>query len=97
MNIYPREIEEALAMHPLVGDVAVIGLPHPDWGQEVRAVVQPAPGVTPGPELAATLLASLDGHLARYKYPRTIDFIDEVPRLPSGKILRRAVRDKYLT
>jgi long-chain acyl-CoA synthetase len=96
VNVYPREIEETLAMHPAVADVAVVGLPHEEMGEEIRAVVQPAAGATGGPDLERALLAHCAGQqLARFKQPRRIDFVDELPRLPSGKILRRVVRDGY--
>jgi long-chain acyl-CoA synthetase len=95
VNVYPREIEEALTMHPKVADVAVIGVPHEEMGQEIRAVVQPAAGVMPGPELEQELIEHCAGRLARFKRPRRIDFTAELPRLPSGKILRRVLRDSY--
>jgi long-chain acyl-CoA synthetase len=97
VNVYPREIEEALAMHPKVADVAVIGLPHEEMGEEIRAVVQAAPGVTPGPALERELIEHCTRQLARFKRPRHVDFTSELPRLPSGKILRRLVRDGYLS
>jgi acyl-CoA synthetase (AMP-forming)/AMP-acid ligase II len=93
VNVYPREIEDALAMHPAV---AVIGLPDPEMGQEIRAIVQPAPGVTAGPELEQELIEHCAARLARFKRPRHVDFVADLPRLPSGKILRRLVRDTYL-
>jgi long-chain acyl-CoA synthetase len=95
VNVYPREIEEALAMHPAVADVAVIGLPEPEMGEEIRAVVQPAAGVAGSPELAAELIEHCAERLARFKRPRRVDFVTDLPRLPSGKILRRLVRDTY--
>lgn len=94
-NIYPAEIEAEIIMHPQVADVAVFGVPDEEWGESVKAVVQPAPGATPGPELAASILASLDGRLARMKWPRSIDFTGELPRDPSGKLLKRRLRDPY--
>jgi long-chain acyl-CoA synthetase len=94
-NIYPAEIEAEIIMHPGVADVAVFGIPDDDWGERVVAVVEPADGVTGGPELAASILASLDGRLARMKWPRSIDFIAEMPRDPSGKLLKRRLRDPY--
>jgi acyl-CoA synthetase (AMP-forming)/AMP-acid ligase II len=90
VNIYPQEIEDALTLHPAVFDVAVIGLPDEDMGQRVHAVVQPAPGVTPGPDLERELIDYCRDKVAHYKAPRSIAF-GEVPRLPSGKILRRAL------
>jgi long-chain acyl-CoA synthetase len=96
VNVYPREIEDALTMHPAVADVAVIGLPDAEMGQEIRAIVQPAAGVTGGPELEQELIEHCAARLARFKRPRHVDFVADLPRLPSGKILRRLVRDTYL-
>jgi long-chain acyl-CoA synthetase len=94
-NIYPAEVEAEIIMHPLVADVAVFGIPDDDWGESVKAVVQPAEGASGGPELAADILASLEGRLSRMKWPRSVDFIDEMPRDPSGKLLKRRLRDPY--
>ena len=94
-NIYPAEVESEIIGHPRVADVAVFGIPDDDWGEKVMAVVQPAAGESPGPELAAAILASLDGRLARMKWPTVIDFIGEMPRDPSGKLLKRRLRDPY--
>ncbi|MBO0770092.1 MAG: acyl-CoA synthetase [Actinobacteria bacterium] len=94
-NIYPAEIEAEIIMHPLVDDVAVFGVPDDDWGESVRAVVQPAAGAEPGPALAADILASLEGRLARMKWPQTIDFMAELPRDPSGKLLKRRLRAPF--
>jgi len=94
-NIYPAEVEAEIIMHPKVADVAVFGIPDDDWGEQVKAVVQPAAGVTGDEELAAEILASLDGRLARMKWPRSIDFTDELPRDPSGKLLKRRLRAPY--
>jgi acyl-CoA synthetase (AMP-forming)/AMP-acid ligase II len=95
VNIYPREVEDVLAQHPDVADVAVVAVPDPDLGHAVRAVVQSAPGVTPGPELAERLIAYSRARLAGHKCPRAVDFDPELPRLPTGKLLRRRVRDRY--
>ncbi|MGR6923621.1 acyl-CoA synthetase [[Actinomadura] parvosata] len=94
-NIYPAEIENELMVHPKVADVAVFGIPDEEWGEQIKAVVEPAPGTQPGPELAAELLASLEGRLARMKWPKSIDFIAEMPREPNGKLLKRKLRDPY--
>ncbi|GAA4969115.1 long-chain acyl-CoA synthetase [Nonomuraea thailandensis] len=94
-NIYPAEIENELMVHPKVADVAVFGIPDEEWGEQVKAVVEPAPGIEPGPELAAELLASLEGRLARMKWPKSIDFIAEMPREPNGKLLKRKLRAPY--
>ena len=95
VNIYPAEIEAELAGHPAVADVAVFGIPHADWGEEIKAVVQPAPGAAPGPELTADLLAFLDGKVARFKLPRSVDYVAELPRDPNGKLYKRKLRDPY--
>ncbi|MBV7706856.1 acyl-CoA synthetase [Nocardia nova] len=95
VNIYPQEIEDALILHPAVFDVAVIGLPDEEMGQRVHAVVQPAAGVTPGPDLERELIDYCRDRLAHYKAPRSIAF-GEVPRLPSGKILRRQLMSEYI-
>jgi fatty-acyl-CoA synthase len=95
VNIYPREIEDALILHDKVADVAVFGVPNEEFGEEVKAVVQPAHGVQPGPELAAELEAFARRHLAGFKVPRSFDFMDELPRLPTGKLYKRVLRDRY--
>jgi len=94
-NIYPAEIEGEIIMHPQVADVAVFGIPDDEWGETVAAVVQPEAGAASGPELSASILASLDGRLARMKWPKRIDFIEQLPRDPSGKLLKRRLRDPY--
>lgn len=94
-NIYPAEIENEIICHPKVADVAVFGVPDDDWGEQIKAVVEPAEGVRPGPELAAEILASLDGRLARMKWPKSLDFIGTMPREPNGKLLKRKLRDPY--
>jgi long-chain acyl-CoA synthetase len=95
VNIYPAEIENELACHPKVADVAVFGIPHEEWGEELKAVVQPVPDAVPGPELTAELLAFLDGRVARFKLPRSVDYTDELPRDPNGKLYKRRLRDPY--
>jgi long-chain acyl-CoA synthetase len=95
VNIYPAEVEHALIGHPKVGDVAVFGVPNDEWGEEVKAVVEPAPGVIPSDRLVAELLEFLQGRIARYKLPKSIDFLDEMPRDPSGKLYKRKLREPY--
>ncbi|MCK9926305.1 acyl-CoA synthetase [Frankia sp. Mgl5] len=97
VNIYPAEIEAALVMHPLVADVAVFGLPDPEMGEYVHAVVQPADGVDGSPELAEDLRSHLRGQLAGYKVPRVVVFRAELPRMPTGKLAKGALRSEYLT
>jgi long-chain acyl-CoA synthetase len=75
--------------------VAVFGIPHADWGEEIKAVVEPAPGVAPGPALADEILAFCHGKLAKFKLPKTIDFVAELPRDPNGKLYKRKLRDPY--
>ena len=94
-NIYPAEIENVFLSHPKVGDVAVFGIPHDDWGEEVKAVVEPGEGIAPGEALAAELLEFCAPRLAKFKTPRSIDFIDEMPRDPNGKLYKRKLRDPY--
>jgi long-chain acyl-CoA synthetase len=94
-NIYPAEIEAAIIMHPKVADVAVFGIPDDEWGESVKAVVEPMDGAQAGPDLAADILASLEGRLSRIKWPRSIDFIGEMPRDPTGKLLKRRLREPY--
>lgn len=95
VNIYPQEIEKLLAAHPLVLDVAVLGVPAGDLGEEVKAVVQLAEGA-PDPAAAADALRFwLAPQLARFKQPRSYDFVAELPRLPTGKLLKRVLREHY--
>jgi long-chain acyl-CoA synthetase len=95
VNIYPAEIDAVLLQHPAVGDVATIGVLNEEWGEEVKAVVQPAPGIEPSDELAAELLAFCRERLAHYKCPRSIDFTERLPREDTGKIYKRFLRDQY--
>ncbi|HUC22752.1 MAG TPA: AMP-binding protein [Streptosporangiaceae bacterium] len=94
MNIYPAEIEAALEQHPAIYDVAVFGIPSDDWGEVVHATVVLAPGAALA---AAEITAFGKEHLASYKVPRSVDFIDELPRTGSGKILKRQLRAPYWT
>ncbi|WP_164155643.1 AMP-binding protein [Sandarakinorhabdus rubra] len=95
MNIYPQECENLLITHPKVTDAAVFGVPNDDLGEEVKAVVQAAPGVTADAELAAELIAFCRSNMAHIKCPRSIDFTDQLPRLPTGKLYKRELRDPY--
>jgi long-chain acyl-CoA synthetase len=95
VNIYPQECENLLITHPKVADAAVFGVPNPDLGEEVKAVVQPMPGVTPCPELAEELIAFCGLQLSRQKVPRSVDFEEQLPRLPTGKLYKRLLRDRY--
>jgi len=95
VNIYPAEVEAALFAHPAVADAAVFGVPDPDWGEQVKAVVEPAAGAEPGPDLERELIAFCRERLAGYKCPRTVDFVDSLPREPTGKLAKRKLRDPY--
>ena len=95
VNIYPQEIEDAMIMHPEVLDVAVIGVPNEEMGEEVKAIVQPTAGAEPGTRLEGELLAYAREHIAHYKCPKSVDFRDELPRLPTGKLYKRLLKDEY--
>lgn len=96
VNIYPQEVEDCLALHPQVFDVAVIGVPDEEMGESVKAVVQPAPGIVAGPELAEELRSYLRERIAHFKVPRSFDFVTDLPRTPTGKLLKRKLREKYV-
>jgi long-chain acyl-CoA synthetase len=95
VNVYPQEIDAELLKHPAVLDVCTVGVPSEEWGEEVKSVVQLAPGNVASSVLAADLIAFAKTRLPGFKTPRSIDFVDELPRLPSGKIQRRLVRAPY--
>jgi acyl-CoA synthetase (AMP-forming)/AMP-acid ligase II len=96
VNIYPREAEDVLILHPAVADVAVFGVPHPEFGEEVTAAVQLAESVTPSPTLAEELIGFARDRLATFKCPRSIQFHDELPRTPAGKLRKSELRDPYI-
>jgi long-chain acyl-CoA synthetase len=96
VNIYPQEVENVLTLHPEIFDVAVIGVPHVEMGQEVKAVVQLRDGVTPSEELAAELIDYVRERLAHFKAPRSVDFVDELPRSATGKLVKRTLQARYL-
>jgi long-chain acyl-CoA synthetase len=95
VNIYPAEIENVLLTHPKVADAAVFGIPHEEWGEEVKAVIQPLEGEAPGAALSEEILAFCRDKLAKYKTPKSIDYIAEMPRDPNGKLYKRKLRDPY--
>ncbi|HBC57712.1 MAG TPA: acyl-CoA synthetase [Gammaproteobacteria bacterium] len=95
VNIYPAEIEATLQQHDKIADVAVFGIPDDDWGESVKAVVELIPGASGNDSLTEDILAFAKERLAKYKLPRSIDYIDELPRLPTGKLYKRILRDKY--
>lgn len=95
VNIYPQEIEDALVMHPKVQDVAVIGIPNEEFGEEVKAIVQLTEGILPGSELERELIDFTRTTLARYKCPKSVDFRDTLPRQETGKLYKRLLKDEY--
>jgi long-chain acyl-CoA synthetase len=95
VNIYPREVEDALIAHPAVSDVAVIGVPDPEMGESVRAVVQPGEPPANPAGLEADLIAFCRDRIAHFKCPRSVVFIDQLPRLPTGKISRRLIPAEF--
>ena len=97
VNIYPQEAENALITHDKVADVAVFGVPNDDFGEEVKAVVQPIDMAQAGPELEQELIAYCRSQLSAIKCPRSIDFDPELPRHPTGKLYKRLLKDRYWT
>ena len=95
VNIYPQESEDLLIAHPKVADAAVFGVPNVDLGEEVKAVIQVVPGIVEDELLTEELLRYLADHLSRQKIPRSIDYIEQMPRLPTGKLYKRLLRDQY--
>src|SRR5262249_22297959 len=95
VNIYPQEIDAEILKHPAVLDVCTVGVPSDEWGEEVKSVVQLEPGRRGDSALAAELIAFAKSRLPGFKTPRSIDFVTDLPRLPSGKIQRRLVRAPY--
>jgi long-chain acyl-CoA synthetase len=95
VNIYPQETENLLITHPKVMDAAVFGVPNDDLGEEVKAAVQLVEGVEQSPQIERELIEFCKEHLAHFKAPRSIDFETELPRLPTGKLYKRILRDKY--
>jgi len=95
VNIYPQEVENLLVTHPKVADAAVFGVPNEEFGEEVKAVVQPLDWAQAGPALEAELIGFCRTHLSHVKCPRTVDFLEELPRHPTGKLYKRLLRDRY--
>ena len=95
VNIYPQETENILTLHPMVMDVAVIGIPNEDYGEEVKAVVQLLDPDAAGPDLEKEMIAYCKARLSVIKCPRSIDFVDELPRTPTGKLIKRLLKDRY--
>ena len=95
VNIYPAEIESEMTRHEAVRDAAVFGIPHADWGEEVKAVIELAEGYSESDELKAQILADLSERLAKFKMPRSIDVVDELPRQANGKLMKRTLKDPY--
>ena len=95
VNIYPQETDDVLLKHPAIADVCTVGIPNDEWGEEVKSVVMVKDGVTADDALAKELIDFVRERLPAFKAPKTIDFVEDLPRLPSGKIQRRLVREPY--
>lgn len=95
VNIYPQEVENVLALHPKIFDAAVIGVPHPEMGEQVLAVVQLREGASPSDKLAADIIAYARDRIAHYKAPKSVDFVTELPRSATGKLMKRILIDGY--
>jgi len=95
VNVYPQETENLLVTHPAVTDVAVFGVPDPDMGEQVKAVVAPVNWAAAGPALEAELIAFCKSRLASLKCPKSIDFVEQLPRDDAGKLAKRALKDRY--
>lgn len=96
VNIYPQEVENVLTLHPKLFDVAVIGVPHPEMGEQVKAVVQLRSGTAPSQELADEIITYVRDRLAHFKAPRSVDFVDELPRTATGKLVKGKLKARYL-
>jgi len=97
VNIYPQEIENVLTLHSAIFDVAVVGIPDPEMGEQVKAFVQLRDGVAPSENLAAELIAYVRDRLAHYKAPKSVDFVDDLPRTPAGKLVKGKLKARYVT
>ncbi|MFO7962825.1 MAG: AMP-binding protein [Desulfobacterales bacterium] len=95
VNIYPQETEDVLIMHEKVADVAVIGMPDEDFGETVKAVVQPVNASDAGPELEKELIEFCRSRISHIKCPKSVDFMEDFPRTPTGKVLKRVIKEKY--
>jgi len=95
VNIYPVEIDEVLIRHPAIADAAVVGAPNEDWGEEIKAVVELKPGYATDASTVQSILDFAKDNLPGFQRPRTVDFVDALPRSPAGKVLRAQVRAPY--
>ena len=95
VNIYPAEVEGALLSASYVADAVVIGVPDEEWGESVKAIVELRPGIDASPELEAALIEHCRESIAKFKLPRSVDFVAQLPRLPNGKVEKRRLREPY--
>jgi acyl-CoA synthetase (AMP-forming)/AMP-acid ligase II len=97
VNVYPREVEDVLLRHPAVEDVAVIGVADDTYGEAIKAVVQLRPGFQADADVGDSIIEFCRQAIARYKCPRSVDFVDQLPRYDTGKLYKRRLRERYDT
>lgn len=96
VNIYPREVENVLTLHPKIFDLAVVGVSDTEFGQSVKEAVQLKPGIEPSDALAQEIVDYVRDRIAHFKAPKSVDFVDDLPRSPTGKLVKRVLEQRYM-